>query len=117
MNAPLICISPADQVTPEFNKENTIKASACIAAVYNRLASGLSGPIEMGWWGEPWLNALKARKLESDACLSTDSADDRWVDRVKGRLDGFGPAAAIAPTPKVETIPGSDITAVQSHFF
>lgn len=46
----------------EHNHENTIIASACYSAVYDRMSNGISTPIEMGWWGEPWLNNLKARE-------------------------------------------------------
>ena len=53
----------------EYNKENTIAASACLALVYNRMAIGLATPIDFGWWGEPWLNSLKARESAAIASV------------------------------------------------
>lgn len=55
-----------DEKGAEFNRENTIIASACYSAVYNRMSNGLATPIEMAWWGEPWLNSLKARESSLD---------------------------------------------------
>lgn len=46
----------------EYNYDNTIMASACYASVYDRMSAGLATPIEMAWWGEAWLNSLKARE-------------------------------------------------------
>jgi hypothetical protein len=59
----------------ECNKENTIAASACLALVYKRMSVGLATPMEIGWWGERWLNSLKARRsiqldARSDASLT-----------------------------------------------
>jgi hypothetical protein len=56
-----------DEKAAEFNRENTIIASACYSAVYNRMSNGLATPIEMAWWGEPWLNSLKAREWLIDS--------------------------------------------------